>query len=150
MTCRPLFVCIDCVINSRLEDLLYVVRHSRPDLMNPVRELSSHTSNVVVAAVGDIDLTCHHAVATKDRGFITKPDNPGLWDGTRDYLFKISSESDVNWANNPTQKSICSGCTFGAMIKMFSNMMKVVALSTTELELNTVVLEAMEKMLFYN
>ena len=119
--------------------------------MNPVREQSSYMSNVVDAAVDDVDLTCHHAVATKNRGFIVKPDNPGSWDGTRNYLFKISGESDADWAKDPTRKSICSGCTFlnGAMIKMFSNMMKVIALSTTESELNAAVLEAMDMMLCY-
>ena len=35
------------------------------------------------------------------------------------------------------------------MIRMFSNMMKVVALSTTESELNAAVLEAMDMMLAY-
>ena len=129
--------------------MLHLVRHSRPDLMNPVREQSSHMSNVVVAAVDDMDLVYVFAVATKNRGFIIKPYKPGSWDGTRDYLFKISGESDADWAKDPTRKSICSGCTFlnGAMIKMFSNMMKVVALSTTESELNAAVLEAMGLML---
>ena len=114
--------------------LLHVVRHSRPDLMNPVRELSSHMSNVIDAAMDNLDLVCHHAVATRDQRFIVKPDNPNSWDGTRNYLFKISGESDVDWVKDPTQKSICSRCTFlnGAMIKMFSNMMKAITLSTTE------------------
>ena len=35
---------------------LHIIRHSRPDLMNPIRELSSHMSNVVVAAVDNRDL----------------------------------------------------------------------------------------------
>ena len=44
-----------------------------------------------------------------------------------------------------------SGCTFlnGAMIKMLSNMMKVIALSTTKSELNAAVLESMDMMLAY-
>ena len=131
--------------------MLHVVRHSRPDCMNPTRELSSHMSNVVDVAVEHMDDMCHHVVATKDRGVIIAPDNPGSWNGTRDYLFIISGESDADWAKDPTRKSINSGCTFlnGAMIKMFSNMMKVIALSSTESELNAAVLEAMDMMLAY-
>ena len=119
--------------------------------MNPVRELSSHMSNVVDAAMEDLDSTCHHAVATTDRGYIIKPDNPNSWEGTRNYLFKISRESDADWAKDPTRKSICSGCTFlnGAMIKFSSTMMKVIALSTTKSELNAAVLEAMDMMVAY-
>ena len=111
--------------------LLHMIRHSRPDLMNPVRELSSHMSNVVDAAMEDLDSVGNHAVATPDRGFIIKPDNPNSWDGTRNYLFKISGESDADWAKDPTRKSVCSECIFlnGAMIKMFSKMIKVMACS---------------------
>ena len=65
-------------------------------------------SNVVDAAMmDDFDLCCDHDVATKDRGFVIKPDNPNSWDRTRNYLFKISGQSDADWAKDPTRKSIC-------------------------------------------
>ena len=131
--------------------LLHVVRHSRHDCINPTRECSGFMSNVKEACVAHMDDMCEFIVRTKDRGYIIKPDGPGSWDGTKDFLFKISGESDADWAKDPTRKSINSGCTFlnGAMIKMFSNMMRTIALSTTEAELNAAVLEAMDMMLAY-
>ena len=52
----------------------------------------------------------------------------------KDFLFKISGESDADWAKDPLQKSSNSGCTFlnGAMIKMFSNIMQTIVLLTIE------------------
>ena len=76
--------------------MLHIVRHSRPDLMNPTRELSSHMSNVVDGTMEDMDLICYSGVATTERGANIKPNIPGLWDGTRNYLFKIFCESNAN------------------------------------------------------
>ena len=105
--------------------LLHVVKHSQHDCINPMRECSGNMSNAREVCVEHMDDMCEFIVQTKDRGYIIKPDGPGSWDGTKDFLFKISGESDADWAKDPTRKSINSGCTFlnGAMIKMFSNMM---------------------------
>ena len=108
-------------------------------------------SNVKGACAEHMNDMCKFMVKTKDYSYIIQPDNPGSWDGTKDFLFKISGKSDVDWAKDSTRKSINSGCTFlnGAMIKMFSNMMRTIALSTIEAELNAAVLEAMDMMLAY-
>ena len=131
--------------------LLHVVRHSRHNCINPTRECSGFMSNVKKAWIEHMNNMCKFIVRTKDQGCIIKPDDPGSWDGTKDFLFKISGESDADWAQDPTRKSINSGCTFlnGAMIKMFSNMMRTIVLSTTEAELNAAVLTAMDMMLGY-
>ena len=44
----------------------------------------------------------YRLVRTKDRGYIIKPHDPGSWDGMKDFLFKISGESDADWAKDPT------------------------------------------------
>ena len=51
------------------------------------------------------------------------PDDAGKWDGTIYYLFKITGESDKNWAKHQSKQSVKSGCTFlnNAMIKCLLN-----------------------------
>ena len=76
-------------------------------------------------------------VGTAKRGYTVKPENPGKWDGTRDYLFKIVGESDSEYAKHPSCRSVNSGATFlnGALIRMWCRMMPVIVLSTCEAEL---------------
>ena len=108
-------------------------------------------SNVREACIPYMNQLCEFIVKTKDRGHIIKPNNPGSWDGTRNYLFVISGESDADYAKHLKKLSVCAGCKFlcGAMIKMFSRLMQICALSTTEAELNAAILEAMDMMLCY-
>ena len=107
--------------------------------------------NVREACISHMDQLCEFIVKTKDCGHIIEPDKPGSLDGTRNYLFVISGESDADYAKHPKKFSVCAGCTFlcGAMIKMFSRLMQIIALSATEVELNAAILEAMDMMLTY-
>jgi hypothetical protein len=95
---------------------------------------------------------CNYIVSTKDRGYTIRPDNPGSWDRTRDYLFFITGESDSNYAKDHSRRSVNGGCTYlnNALIKMFCKMMPIVALSTTEAELFAAVLEAQDMMFAYH
>ena len=80
------------------------------------------------------------------------PDGAWEWDGTQNYLFKIHGESNSEYTKDPLWQSVNAGCTYlnGALIQMFSKMMPVVALSTTEAELYAAVLTAMDMMLTYH
>ena len=91
-------------------------------------------------------------VGTETRGYTIKPDNPGSWDGSLDYVFKISGESDSEYAKDPSRRSVNSGATFlcGALVKMYSKMMPVVALSSMEAELYAMVLTAMDMVFVYH
>ena len=82
--------------------LLHVVRHLRHDCIYPTRECSGFMSNVKEACVEHMNDMCKFIVKTKDSGCIIQPDNPGSWDGMKDFLFKISGESDTDWATDPT------------------------------------------------
>ena len=79
-------------------------------------------------------------------------DHAGEWDGIRDYLFKIRRESNSEYAKDPSRRSVNAGCTYlnGSLVHIFSKMMPVVALSTTEAELYAAVLTAMDMMFTYH
>jgi hypothetical protein len=128
--------------------LNHMVRWSRLDCQNATRECSQFMQKATRKCVDHLDRLCNYIVSTKERGYTIRPDNPGSWDGTRDYLFKISGESDSNYAKDPTRRSVNAGCTYlnGALIRMFCKMMPIVALSTTEAELFAAVLEAQDMM----
>ena len=99
-----------------------------------------------------LEQVCHFIVKTKKRGFTIKPDNPGSWDGTRDYEFIILGECDSNFAKDPTGRSVGSGCTFlcGAVVKIFLKMIPIMVLSTTKSELYDAVLEAIDMVFAYH
>jgi hypothetical protein len=102
--------------------------------------------------IDHLDRLCNYVVSTRERGYTIRPDNPGTWDGTRDFLFYIEGESDSNYAKDHSRRSVNAGCTRlnKALIKMFCKIMPIVALSTTEAELFEAVLEAQDMMFAYH
>ena len=129
----------------------HMVRWSRVDCQNPNRECSQQVKDPTKMGMLHMDRMCEFMVATGDRGYTVKPDLPGSWDSTKNYKFKISGESDSEYAKDPTRRSVNCGATFlcGALIKMFCKMMPIVALSTTEAELYSAVLTAQDMMFAY-
>jgi hypothetical protein len=132
--------------------LNHMVRWTRLDCQNACRECSQFMQKATKKCSEHLDRLCNYIVSTKNRGYTIRPDNPGTWDGTRNYLFKISGESDSNYAKDPTRRSVNGGCTYlnGALIKMFCKMMPIIALSTTEAELFAAVLQAQDLMFAYH
>ena len=90
-------------------------------------------------------------MATGKRGNKVALDGAGKWDGTKIFVFKISRESDADWAKYSSKRNVNIGCTFlnGSMIKMYTKLMAIVAWSTTEAWLNAAILEAMDMMMAY-
>ena len=129
----------------------HMVRWSRKDCQNAQREISQFLQKPTKACLAAQDRLTDFIVGTAERGYTIKPDNPGKWDGTRDYSFKIVGESDSEYAKHPSRRSVNSGATFlnGALICMWCRMMPVIALSTCEAELYSGVLEAMDMMFCY-
>lgn len=130
----------------------YMVQWSWLDCINPQRELSQHLNKPTDACMEAQQRMINFIVGTEARGYTNKPDNPGSWDGSPDYVFKISGESDSEYAKDPSRRSVNSGETFlcGALVKMFSKMMPVVALSSMEAELYSIVLTAMDMVFVYH
>lgn len=129
---------------------LHVVRFSRPDVMNSIREASQFMREATVKCMEQLERTIYFVLATADKGLVIAPTD--RWDGTRDFLFKIMGESDSEYAKDPSRKSVNCGCTWlnGVVVKMFSKMMPIVALSTTEAELFAAVLTAQDMMFVYH
>ena len=123
----------------------------RPDVQNTQREVSQFLQGPTKLCMKAQDRLTEFIVFTRDRGYTIKPDDPGRWDGTADYMFRIQGESDSEYAKDPSQRSVNSGATYlnEALIQIFCKMMPIVALLTTELELYSAVLTAMEMMFAY-
>jgi len=131
-----------------------MMRWSRPDILNSVRELSRYMTVAGEVCKKALFRTMNYVVATKSLGYTFKPDNPGSWDGRRGrgYKFKIMGKSDSEYAKHSSRRSVNAGITYlnGAIVKQFSKMMPVVALSTTEAELYACVLTAQDMLFVYN
>jgi hypothetical protein len=71
--------------------LLYLTKHSRPDISNDVRELWRHCHDQTEAHWDAMCECIHYVRATPTRGLLLKP--MGSWDRKdRNFKFKISSQ----------------------------------------------------------
>jgi hypothetical protein len=59
--------------------LLYLVRWSRPEIANSVRELSKFASKPVIGHVSVMNRIMNYCVTKKDIGWILKPFGFGMW-----------------------------------------------------------------------
>ena len=129
--------------------LLHLMKWSRPEVLNSVRDLSRFMTNGAgLAHKTAMDTVMKYVVATPERGLVLKPD--AVWDGTKDFVFTITGRSDSDFAKCPeTRKSVTGYTAFlnGAPFKMRSVMQNVVALSVTEAE-EVAATECVQDMLF--
>ena len=92
-------------------------------------------------------------VSTREIGFTFRPDHPHSWDGSREgKVFDIMGKSDSEYGKHSSRRSVNAGITYldGAIVKQYSKMMPIVALSTTEAELYSAVLTAQDMMFVYH
>ena len=117
--------------------LLHMMRWSRPDILNSVRELSKYMTKATPAHLKAMYRVMAYCVGTEKRGLLLKPE--GQWDGNPDYEFEIFGLSDSNYATDPMTRRSISGCaTFlnKAPVIMRSKQQGSTKLSTTEAELD--------------
>lgn len=76
-----------------------------------------------------------YCVATAKRGLLLKP--KGIWDGTKDFLFRIKGKSDSEYAKDESRRSVNGWAVWLCLapVSFRSKMMPIVALSVTESEL---------------
>jgi hypothetical protein len=114
-----------------------MMRWSRPEIYNSVRELSRFmTSGTTTSHVKAMKRVMEYCVATENRGITLKPDQK--WNGDPEFELIILGRSDSDFAKEPdTRKSVSGNSTFlcGAPVIQRSSMQKIVALSVTEAEL---------------
>ena len=134
---------------SAVGKLLYLMRWSRPDILNPVRELSKFVSTGPGEAQEKaLKRVMKYCVATKDRGLTLEPNES--WDGNKDFKFKIKGRSDLDHAKVPdSRRSVTGYTTFlcGAPVTMKSRMQQSVSLSVASSEGNSAV-DCVQDMLF--
>lgn len=136
---------------SGVGKLLHLMRWSRPEVSNAVRDLSRHGQKCNKAHIMAMKRCMQYCVETKEMGWHLKPER--MWDGKdRDFEFVISGKSDSDYACCPaTRRSITGLSVFleGAAVSVRSAMQKIVALSVTEAETIAAVQCAQELLLTY-
>ena len=80
---------LDACIQNRYQQgvgsLMYLVKHSRPDISNPVRELSKGMKRANNSHLKSLHRLISFVVNTKERGLLIKP----LMDGKMDWKMEI-------------------------------------------------------------
>ena len=115
---------------SGVGTLLYLLKHSRPDISNPVRELSKTMNAPVTAHFKEMYKLIKFLLSTKDNGLKFK-----LIKSIRKWVLKALSDSD--FASDKKMRISVFGyviCFCGIPIAWRSKGMKSVVLSATEAE----------------
>jgi hypothetical protein len=121
---------------SGVGKLLHLVKWSRPDILNSVRELSRFMTGANLAHLKAMLRVLHFIVGTPKRGLVLKPE--GVWDGSQNYEFIVTGQADSDYATHTEGRRSVSGYAVflnGAPIKEKSRMQNCVTLSVTEAEL---------------
>ena len=151
----------ECVENHEIDDerqskyrsavgkLLHMMRWSRPEIWNSVRECSRRMSRASEDHMKAVLRILKYCADTKERGWELKPNR--TWDGKdRSFLFKIRGKSDSNYATcKETRRSITGYLVWleEALIAVKSGMQKIVALSVTEAEIIALV-QCVQEMMY--
>eukprot|EP00984_Skeletonema_dohrnii_P034690 scaffold33638_cov142-Skeletonema_dohrnii-CCMP3373.AAC.8 len=117
--------------------MLFMVQWSRPECFNTIRDLSRHMSAPRQAHMVAMYSAMKYIVATRNRGWTLSPTD--VWNGDRNFPFRISGRADSDYAVNPDdRRSISGGRTFlnECPIIAKSATQKTVSLSVTEAEQN--------------
>jgi hypothetical protein len=115
--------------------LLHLMKWSRPDVLNSVRELSRFMTGATAAHLSAMYRVMRFCLATRDRGLTLRP--RCKWDGSKDFEFELEGESDSTYASDENAKSVGGHGTLlcGAPISMKSKTQATSSLSVTESEL---------------
>jgi hypothetical protein len=116
---------------SVVGSLLQLVKYSRPDLANSVRELAKCMDGATMGAYKEMTRVLKFAIDTKDFGIKIQPklEQDGIWN--------LTLYSDSDWAGDKNNRRSVSGFIIflcGVPIMWKSRLQKTVALSSTEAE----------------
>ena len=133
---------------SGVGKLLFLVKWSRPDVLNSVHDLSQFMSCARPSHVVAMEHIMQFCLCSKDKGLKLQPS--GIWDGNKSYKFNIHGRSDSDYAKRTEdRKSIMGYSTYlnDAPIFNKSKTQNSVILSVSEAELIAAV-ECAQTMLF--
>ena len=115
---------------SGVGTFLYLTKHSRPDMTNPVRELSKSMDGASMAQVTEIYRVINFILEMKTLGLRMVPT-------FKEYIWKLEALSDSDFANDKdTRYSVYGYIIYfcGVPVVRKSKSMKSFVLSTTEAE----------------
>jgi hypothetical protein len=124
------------MFRSGVGKLIHMMKWSRPDVLNAVRDLTRQMSAATMCHVKAMKRVMTYLTAMPKQGLTLKPSEK--WDGSREFEFTISGFSDSDFAKEPTERKSVSGWAVflnGAPISMRSKMQDCTTLSVTEAEL---------------
>jgi len=127
---------------SVLGKLLHLMRWSRPDILNAVRELSKFMMEASPSHYKAMIRCMDYVVSTANKGLILKP--------IKHPMMEVVGVTDANYATDADSRRSVSGYLVflnGAPVSFKSVQQKVVTLSTTEAELY-VITQGAQEMLF--
>lgn len=120
---------LQATYRSGVGSLLYLMKHSRPDISNAVRELSKVMDGATPAHLKLMYRAIKYAYDTRQVSLSLSPKYEGTW--------KISGKSDSDYAGDKNTRQSVSGYVVylnGALIAWKSKSQKTVTLSSTEAE----------------
>jgi hypothetical protein len=120
---------------SGVGKLLHMMKWTRPEILNAVRELSRFMMHAGHAHLREMYRAMKYCVGTPNRGFLLKPTMK--WDGNPNFEFKIKGQSDSDFAKDPERHRSASGySTFlcGASVTTKSRMQGCVTLDVMSAE----------------
>ena len=120
------------IYRSGVGMLLYLVKHSRPDIANPVRELSKGMQKASPAAFAELKRVIRFVLNTKNYGLKLEPILQG-----DDQVWNMVVYTDSDWAGDKdTRKSVSGYVIFlcGVPILWKSKGQKLISMSSTEAE----------------
>jgi hypothetical protein len=120
---------------SGVGKLLHLMKWTRFDILNSVRELSRFMTGATTAHVKAMHRVMNFCLATRNKGYTVKPNCK--WNGDKDFKFVISGRSDSDHGKDESMKSVSGYSTFlcGAAISAKSKLQTTTTLSVTESEL---------------
>ena len=109
--------------------LLYLLKHSRPDLSNPIRELSRGMDLAGLVHLKELKRVVKYAIDTKEKGLKMMPNNDKTWE--------LVALSDSDFATDKVKRVSVTGYVIyfmGIPVAWRSRGQKGVTLSTSEAE----------------
>jgi hypothetical protein len=122
---------------SGVGKLLHLMRWSRPEIQNAVRELSRFFSGASMAHVSAMYRVMTYCLSSKNRGRLLKPERKCTEGELKTFKFRVKGRSDSNFATDPaTRRSVTGYSVFleGAPTATKSKMQECVTTSVTEAE----------------
>jgi len=126
------------IYRSGTGKLLHLMKWSRPEIGNAVRELSRYMSNAGMSHMKALYRVMNYCLNTSERGKIFKPRRHCKPEDLATFEFVIEGYSDSDYAKDPIKRRSVSGyCSFleGCVLNTKSRMQPITSLSVTEAEL---------------